>query len=638
MCGITGFIDFKFSGDSEILNEMNGTLQHRGPDSEGALILNEKPAQIALGHRRLSIIDLSECGNQPMVDESKNFFIVFNGEVYNYKEIKKELLSLGVTFFSNSDTEVILKSYIIWGVKAVDKFIGMFAFVIYDKIKNKVVFFRDRAGVKPFYYFLSDNLILFGSELKALMAHPSFRKKISDDSLALFFRRGWIAAPYTIFDSTFKLKPGHYIEIDLINRKSKEYCYWNVHDFYNSSELNLSFEEAKEQLHELLKSAFEYRMVADTEVGIFLSGGFDSSLATAILQTNRTKKINTFSIGFEEEKFNEAPYAKAVAEHLQTNHHELICTAKDALELIPRLPYFYDEPFADSSAIPTMLVSSLASSKVKVALSADGGDEVFGGYSRYYDKLSDFNKVQSIPGILKKPLSQLLSISLKTFTNKNPQYKIRLEKLKKTLTHTVSADLFRYRSEPIYYSDTEIRKLLKKKNIDLSATSFYDDIQLRNTLDPALLMMALEYKTTLVDDLLVKVDRATMAYSIEGREPFLDHRLVEFAARLNSNFHYRNKTPKSLLREICYEYIPKSLMDRPKKGFAIPTNKWLRNELKEMVMELSEISFLKNQNIFNPKECRNSIDNYYRGYDTNGERIWFFLMFQMWYNKWINTN
>lgn len=635
MCGITGFIDYKFSGNSEILNKMNSTLQHRGPDSADSIILNEKQAQIGLGHRRLSIIDLSACGNQPMTDESKNFFIVFNGEIYNYKEIKQELRSLGVTFFSNSDTEVILKSYIHWGIKAVDKFIGMFAFTIYDKIKNKVIFCRDRAGVKPFYYFFSDNLILFGSELKALMAHSSFRKTINYDSLGLFFRRGWIAAPYTIFDSTFKLKPGHYIEIDLISRQTKEHCYWNVHDYYNGDELNLSFEEAKEHLHELLKSACEYRMVADTEVGIFLSGGFDSSLTTAILQSSRTKRINTFSIGFEEEKFNEAPYAKAVAEHLQTNHHELICSVNDALEIIPELPYYYDEPFADSSAIPTMLVSRLASSKVKVALSADGGDEVFGGYPRYYDKLNDFHKVQSVPGILRKPLSQLLSIPLKISSNKNPQYKIRLEKLIKTLTYEARADLFRYRSEPIYYSDTEIKKLFKKKSIDLSAKSYYDDIQLEETLDPAMLMMALEYKTTLVDDLLVKVDRATMAYSLEGREPFLDHRLVEFAATLNSSFHYRNKSTKSLLREICYEYIPKSMMDRPKKGFAIPTNQWLHIELKEMVMEFSQISFIKRQNIFVPKVLRNIIDNYYKGYDTNGERIWFFLMFQMWYNRWI---
>jgi len=638
MCGITGFIDYKFSSNFEILNKMNNTLQHRGPDSAGSDILETKQAQIGLGHRRLSIIDLSVCGNQPMSDESGNFFIVFNGEIYNYKEIKKELQSVGETFFSSSDTEVILKSYIQWGIKAVDKFIGMFAFVIYDKIKNKVIFCRDRAGVKPFYYYVSDSLILFASEFKALMAHPSFKKTLNYDSLALFFRRGWIAAPYTIFDSTFKLKPGHYMEIDLISRKSKEHCYWNVHDYYNSNELNLSFQEAKEQLHQLLKSACEYRMVADTEVGIFLSGGFDSSLATAILQTGRTKRINTFSIGFEEEKFNEAPYAKAVAEHLKTDHHELICSAKDALELIQELPYYYDEPFADSSAIPTMLVSRLASSKVKVALSADGGDEVFGGYPRYYDKLDDFDKVQSVPGILRKPLSHLLSIPLKISTNKNPQYKIRLEKLIKTLNHEVRADLFRYRSEPIYYSDTEIKKLLKKKDIDLSAKSFYDDIQLRETLDPAMLMMALEYKTTLVDDLLVKVDRATMAYSLEGREPFLDHRLVEFAARLNSNFHYRNKSTKSLLREICYEYIPKSIMDRPKKGFAIPTNEWLHRELKEMVMEFSEISFLKKQNIFDTNVLKIIIDNYYKGYDTNGERIWFFLMFQMWYSRWINNN
>lgn len=635
MCGITGFIDYKCSGNSEILNKMNNTLQHRGPDSAGSIILAGKQAQIGLGHRRLSIIDLSICGNQPMADESENFFIVFNGEIYNYKEIKKELQSAGETFFSSSDTEVILKSYIRWGMKAVDKLIGMFAFVIYDKIKNKVTFCRDRAGVKPFYYFVSDNLILFGSELKALMAHPSFRKTINYDSLGLFFRRGWIAAPYTIFDSTSKLKPGHYIEIDLISRKRKEHCYWNVHDYYNDHELDLSFEEAKEQLHELLKSACEYRMIADTEVGIFLSGGFDSSLATAILQTSRTKRINTFSIGFEEEKFNEAPYAKAVAQHLKTNHHELVCSANDALELIPELPDFYDEPFADSSAIPTMLVSRLASSKVKVALSADGGDEVFGGYPRYYNKLDDFYKVQSVPDILRKPLSQLLSLPLKISTNKNPQYKIRLEKLKKILVHQARADLFRYRSEPIHYSDIEIKKLIKKKNIDLSRRSFYDDIQLRETLDPAMLMMALEYKTTLVDDLLVKVDRATMAFSLEGREPFLDHRLVEFAARLNSKFHYRNKSAKSLLREICFEYVPKNIMERPKKGFAIPTDKWLHNELKEMVMEFSEISFIKKQNIFDTDVLRNIIGNYYKGYDTNGERIWFFLMFQLWYNRWI---
>lgn len=634
MCGIAGFIDFSSKSSLDILNKMTNTLIHRGPDNVGVVIANNQ-YQIGLGHRRLSIIDLSDCGSQPMSDETGNYTIVFNGEIYNFKEIKTELQSLGCRFHSTSDTEVVLNAYIKWGIKAVEKFIGMFAFTIYDETNNQVIFCRDRAGVKPFYYAIMPDIILFGSELKSLMAHPSFEKKIDYSSLGSFLRRGWIAAPYSIFESTFKLKPGHYLEINLNNRHYKEYCYWDVHDFYRMEELEISFDEAKEQLHELLKSACEYRMVADTEVGIFLSGGFDSSTVAAILQKNRTKKLNTFSIGFEEEQFNEAPYAKAVAAHLGTNHHELICSANDALELIPDLPFNYDEPFADSSAIPTMLVSKLASSKVKVCLSADGGDEVFGGYPRYYTKLSDFDKVKSIPGFLKKPLSGLLGMSMNLMQGKNPHQKVRIEKLLSILEHKDQSQIFRYRSEPIHFSNNEIAKLLKKKNLDLSLKTFYDEIQLRAGIDPAMFMMALEYKTTMVDDILVKVDRATMAYSLEGREPLLDHRLVEFAARLNRNFHYKNNSTKSLLKEICYEYIPRQLMDRPKKGFAIPTNKWLHNELKDMVMEYSGKSYLKNQNIFDVDQCLKMTNNYYKGYDKNGERIWFFLVFQAWYNKWM---
>jgi len=615
---------------------MTNTLFHRGPDNEGTVIING-PYQIGLGHRRLSIIDLSNCGNQPMHDETGNYTIIFNGEIYNFQEIKIELQSIGFKFHSTSDTEVVLKAYMKWGMEAVQKFIGMFAFTIYDKIKNKVIFCRDRAGVKPFYYSILPDIILFGSELKSLMAHPSFQKKIDINSLSSFFRRGWIAAPYSVFESTFKLKPGHYLEINLKNRKYKEYCYWDVHSFYNMDELKISFDQAKEQLHDLLRSACEYRMVADTEVGIFLSGGFDSSTVAAILQMNRSQKLNTFSIGFEDEQFNEAPYAKAVAAHLGTNHHELICTANDALGIIPNLPFNYDEPFADSSAIPTMLVSKLASSKVKVCLSADGGDEIFGGYPRYYSKLNDFHKVKGIPVFFKQALGNLLALLINFRQSKNPQQKIRAEKLLSILKHRDHSQIFRYRSEPIHFSNHEISKLLKEKNLDLSLKTFYDDVHVRDGIDPAMFMMASEYKTTMVDDILVKVDRATMAYSLEGREPLLDHRLVEFAARLNRNFHYKNNSPKSLLKEICYKYIPRQLMDRPKKGFAIPTNKWLHNELKDMVMEYSRESYLKNQNIFDEIRCRQMIHNYYRGYDKNGERIWFFLMFQTWFNKWMHT-
>jgi asparagine synthase (glutamine-hydrolysing) len=635
MCGISGFIDYKFSGNEGILNKMNNTLKHRGPDNAGAIILPLKQCQIGLAHRRLSIIDLSSCGNQPMTDKTGKYTIIFNGEIYNFSEIKKELQLSGTVFHSTSDTEVILESYIKWGIKSVDKFIGMFAFVIYDGEKDKVILCRDRTGVKPLYYFITADIILFGSELKALIAHPSFQKNIDFNSLASFLRHGWIAAPYTIFKSTFKLKPGHYFEINLNNRDVKENCYWNVHDFYNKEPLIISFNEAKEHLHKLLKSACEYRMVADTEVGIFLSGGFDSSTVAAILQKNRIKKINTFSIGFEEEQFNEAPYAKAVAAHLKTNHHELICKADDALELISELPYYYDEPFADSSAIPTMLVSRLAASKVKVALSADGGDEIFGGYPRYYHGLKDFIKVKRIPDFLRNPLSQLLWFPMNLITSRNPLYQVRLEKLKKSLKYNKQSEIFRYRSEPINYSDKEIRGLLKKENVDLPLKTFYDEIGELNSDDPAMVMMALEYKTTLVDDVLVKVDRATMAYSLEGREPFLDHRLVEFSARFNSRYHYKNNNTKSLLREICYEYIPQRLMDRPKKGFAIPTDKWLHNQLRGVVMELSADNFIKEQGIFQRIACKRLINNYYKGFDKNGERIWFFLMFQLWYKKWI---
>ena len=634
MCGITGFIDYSSNSNLEILRKMTDTLQHRGPDNSGTVLMNDQ-YQIALGHRRLSIIDLSTCGSQPMTDETGNYTIVFNGEVYNFKEIKTELQTLGFKFRSTSDTEVVLSAYIKWGTGAVEKFIGMFAFTIYDKINNKVIFCRDRTGVKPFYYAVLHDIILFGSELKSLMEHPSFQKKIDFNSLGSFFRRGWIAAPHTIFESTYKLKPGHYLEIDLNSKKFVENCYWDVHDFYRMDELEMSFDEAKEHVHGLLKSACEYRMIADTEVGIFLSGGFDSSMVAAILQNGRTKKLNTFCIGFDEDRFNEAPYAKAIAAHLGTNHHEVICTADDALKLIPDLPFYYDEPFADSSAIPTMLVSKLASSKVKVCLSADGGDEVFGGYSKYYEKLADFEKVKSIPVFFKKPLFNFLNVLSNSVNSKDPLYQIRVEKLQSVLGHKEVNQMYRYRSEPIHFSNKEIGKLFKEKEIDLSIKTFYDNIEFRKGIDPAMFMMGVDYKTTLVDDILVKVDRATMAYSLEGREPLLDHRLIEFSARLNRNFHYKNGQSKSLLKEICYEYIPKNLIDRPKKGFSIPTDVWLKKDLKDLVMECADKQFLKEQNIFNVEYCLKFIENYYKGFDKNGERIWFFLMFQMWYKKWM---
>jgi asparagine synthase (glutamine-hydrolysing) len=635
MCGLAGFINYKGDYDEDILVKMRDALIHRGPDDAGHQIFNDGHASVGLAHRRLSIIDLSTSGRQPMTDESGNFCIIFNGEIYNHKEIRIKLEGIGHKFHSFCDTEVILRSYIQWGIKAVDLFIGMFAFVIYDRKQNKVIFCRDRVGVKPLYYSIYPELILFGSELKSLMAHPGFKREIDNGSLELFFKHAWIGAPHSIFTNTFKVKAGHYITINLNTKKVDEHCYWDVDDYYNQTKLNFSFDEAKERLHLLLKSACEYRMVSDTEVGIFLSGGIDSSTVAAILQSDRTDKINTFSIGFQEEEFNEAPYAKAVAKFLGTNHHETFCTIQDALEIIPRLPFFYDEPFADSSAIPTMLVSKLASSKVKVSLSADGGDEVFGGYPRYYYKLDDFNRVKRIPYILRNPLAGILKLSLNFNATRNPLHQVRLEKLYKTLSAKQSVQMFRYRSEPLHFSEREISKLLLHSNTRSFNTTFYDSRNLNNSMDPSMFMMALEYKTILSDDLLTKVDRATMSYSLEGREPLLDHRLVEFSSRLPAQFHYNDKKMKFLLREICYEYLPQNIMDRPKKGFAIPTDKWLHNELKEMILDFSSPKFIKKQNLFNFTQVETMVSNYYKGFDHNGERLWIFLMFQNWYDQWM---
>ncbi len=349
MCGIAGFCDFSKKSSNDILKSMTDVLHHRGPDDSGYFWDESEYSQIALGHRRLSILDLSAHGHQPMSFEHLD--IVFNGEVYNFKEIKKELLELGYDFYSDSDTEVILKSYHQWGIKAVDRFNGMFAITIYDKKTNQLIFIRDRAGVKPFYYYKKDSLILFSSELKSFHKHPNFQKEINKSSLSLYLQFGYIPEPHSIFKNCYKLRAGHYVEIDLKSQNFKEIKYWDVVDFYNKPKLDISQNEAIERTEELLKSSFEYRMVSDVPVGVFLSGGYDSSVVTAILQSGRSEKLNTFTIGFKEKGFDEAPYAKEVAKYLGTNHTEYYCTQKDALEIIPKLCELYDEPFGDSSAI-----------------------------------------------------------------------------------------------------------------------------------------------------------------------------------------------------------------------------------------------------------------------------------------------
>ena len=637
MCGFAGYIDFGFKTEGSVLKKMTDSLIHRGPDDGGYVTWNNgNICKIGFGHRRLSILDLSSNGHQPMYNADKSLAIVLNGEIYNFREIKKELETVyNHSFVSSSDTEVVLHAYMLWGVKAVQKFIGMFSFVIYDINKNQILLFRDRAGVKPLYYYWNQSdLFLFGSELKAFHEHPSFIREIEMKAVAQFLQRSWIAAPHTIFRNTFKVKPGHFIVFDLNKKQISETNYWDVINFYNKPTLSISEQEASEEVEKLLVSACEYRMVSDVPVGVFLSGGYDSSAVAAILQTNRTEKLKTFTIGFEDAKYNEATHAKKVAEYLGTDHTEKYCSYKEAIDLIERIPFYYDEPFADSSALPTMLVSKLAVEHVKVSLSADGGDEIFAGYGRYTTKIEDFMLFAKIP----YPLNKLLSIPFGgaeyvSRSLNNPFFQYKLEKIKKVLETRNPLDRFRYRIEPRNFTSVELKRLLKGHLIP--SKTFYDDLNLlRPDIDYVNALMAIEFKTTLVDDMLVKVDRASMSYALEGREPMLDHRLVEFGAQLPAAYKIKHGVQKKILKNLVHKYIPKEIMERPKMGFGIPTTEWLSAELKPLVLFHLSTEQINKFGILNATYVQILLNDFFAGKEVNPERIWILLMLQMWLEKW----
>ncbi len=636
MCGISGFTDFNKGTDQAALEKMNRMLGHRGPDGEGYALYDHPNARIGLAQRRLSIIDLSEGGKQPKSFGSLH--LTFNGEIYNYVEIKDRLIQKGHEFDSHSDSEVILHAWAEWGSAALQLFIGMFALVLYDETNQKVFACRDRAGVKPLFYFWKNGLFLFGSELKALLQHPAFTKEINIDAAAAFMQYGYVPAPHCIFKDTYKLKPGHFLELDLRDRSTREKQYWNVYDAYNKPNLKISLPDAITETEKLLTSAFQYRMVSDVPVGVFLSGGYDSSCVTALLQANNTEKIKTFTIGVPDAGLNEAPFAKEIAKHLGTDHTEYYCTQKEAIEIVPQLPYFYDEPFADSSAIPTSLVSRIAREKVTVALSADAGDEIFAGYNRYDYMLKYGRKLQMIPGFMRKGATALMNAvpadSIPVL-NKTYLFHSRYEKLKSLLKDPSEKGFFKAMSR--HLDEKSIGNLFKQKISDLPTA--FDSTEL-NGVNHSILtyMMAIDYQTYLVDDILQKVDRATMSVSLEGREPFLDQRVIEWAAQLPMEYKYNKGNKKFIIKEIVHKYIPKEIMDRPKMGFGIPIANWLQNDLKPFVDRYFDEAFIKKQDIFNNDEMQRIKRLFYHGKKESAEKIWFLLMFQMWYDKWMNNN
>lgn len=635
MCGIAGFIDFHKKSTTSNIQSMIEPLNHRGPDGEGVSLFKSKNAIIGFGHKRLSIIDLSQAGKQPMA--LNHLHITYNGEIYNYQEIKNELLELGHHFNGESDTEMILHAYTEWGIKAVERFIGMFAIALFDEKKQEVVFIRDRAGVKPLFYYQKNDLILFSSELKSFHEHPEFEKKLDLNAVAAYMQYGNVPTPHCIFKNCGKIKPGHYLKINLEKKSPQEIQYWNVYDFYNQPKLNLSFPEAKIQTKELLKSAFNYRMVADVPVGVFLSGGYDSTTVSSLIQAESTARLKTFTIGVPDIGLNEAPYARDIAKHLDTDHTEINCTEQEAIEMIKDLPFFYDEPFADSSAIPTTLVSKAARKDVTVALSADGGDEIFGGYNRY-DFMHRYGKtLNSIPKAVRKILVGAMgNISSEKIPVLKDKYNFhnRYEKLKTVLNDPSEKEIMLSLSQQ--FNDEQMKSVMKSEFTSLP-TMFQSKEMLEDFKSPLSYMMAIDFQTYMLDDILQKVDRATMTNSLEGREPMLDHRILEFAAQLPDEYKYQNGIKKRILREITHDYIPKELLDRPKMGFAIPIAKWLKNELRDHVEEYLNEDRIEKQGIFNWEFITKLKMDFYKGRKEYDSKLWYFLMFQMWYERWMEN-
>lgn len=634
MCGIAGFIDFSKSTSREDLMRMTDTMYHRGPDGSNYEVLDLPAARIGLGHRRLSIIDLSEHGTQPM--QFDDLWITFNGEMYNYAEIKAELVALGHSFHGDSDTEVILHAYREWGIRCIDRFIGMFAIVLIDLKENRVYFLRDRVGVKPLFLYRKGDLLLFASELKAFHEHPGFEKSINRDAVSAYMQYGNVPTPHCIFDHCEKVRPGHYISLDFSNGSYEQTQYWNVYDAYNADKSTDDYSTAKDKVKSLLTSAFDYRMVADVPVGVFLSGGFDSTCVTSILQSERTEKLKTFTIGVPDIGLNEAPYAKDIAERLGTDHNEFECTEKEVFEHIEDLPFYYDEPFADSSAIPTTLVSKMAREQVTVALSADGGDEIFAGYNRY-DYLSRYGKkLNRIPGFVRHSTVGMMNLipsgKIPVLRNKY-NFHNRYEKLKQVLRNPSNTEIMLSLSQQ--FTDKQMQQIMRHDITALETSYLSNELDMSKN-SPLSYMMAIDFQTYLVDDIMQKVDRATMSVSLEGREPFLDHRIIEYVATLPDAYKYQDGVKKRLLRDIVHDYLPPELMDRPKMGFAIPIAQWLQTDLKDMVHDYVNQQKIESQGLFEWNEISAILTAFYNGKKEYDMKLWYILMFQMWYEKWGN--
>jgi asparagine synthase (glutamine-hydrolysing) len=646
MCGISGFLDTSHSlGNHELeatVMEMVNTLHHRGPDASGAWA--DAAAGIALGHRRLAIVDLSPQGHQPMRSICGRYVISFNGEVYNFKVLRHELESAGYYFRGHSDTEVMLACISQWGIlPAVKRFNGMFAFALWDRRERKLYLVRDRLGEKPLYYGWMGETFLFGSELKTLRAHPDFTAELNRDSLALYLRHQYVPAPYSIYKSIFKVKPGMIVTINASEgSKSPEFTtYWSARvaaEQGGAKPFIGSAQEAIVHLDELLRDAVKLRMEADVPLGAFLSGGLDSSTIVAMMQAQSQRPVQTFTLGFYESAYNEAEDAKAFAQRLGTAHTELYVRPEQAMAVIPRLPTLYDEPFSDSSQIPTFLISELARRDVTVSLSGDGGDELFAGYSRYFLGLKVWQTIGRMPlglrGLAARCLTMLSPTSWETiYRGLDPLLPKKLKQRNVIEKVYKLAEVLRTERQETLYLDL-VSHWKAPASIVFNAseppTVFSDPAQWANCADFAQQMMYLDTVTYLPDDILVKVDRASMGVSLEARVPFLDHRVFEFAWQLPLSMKIRNSQGKWLLRQLLHRYVPKALVERPKMGFAVPLDTWLRGPLREWAENLLDEKQLRDQGYFDPHPIREVWTEHLSGRKDWQYHLWDVLMFQAW--------
>jgi asparagine synthase (glutamine-hydrolysing) len=652
MCGFAGFLapaGFSSSVGAEIGQQMGRAILHRGPDDGG--LWQDHEAGVLLSHRRLAILDLSAAGHQPMASASGHYMIAFNGEIYNHLIIRRQLESAGkaAEWRGHSDTETLLAAIDAWGLeKTLQEAVGMFAIALWDREARKLTLARDRMGEKPLYYGWqgsgSQRMFLFGSELKALKAHPQFSAEIDRGALALQMRHNYIPAPHSIYRGISKLRPGHMLELDARSEQTlHSRPFWSLDDVARHGRATPfagSDADAVAALDKVLHEAIGQQMLADVPLGAFLSGGIDSSAVVGIMQAISSRPVKTFTIGFSEEGMNEAVFAKDVARHLGTEHTELYVTPGMAMDVIPRLADLYDEPFSDSSQIPTFLVSQLARSHVTVSLSGDAGDELFGGYTRYKLASRLWNSLERIPlplrslaggGIRALPVSgwnaagkPILALAGRNLGNVGD----RAHKFAGLLAERDRMQVYRrmisHWDEPaqLVLDASESSNYFSQRGADAANSDYYDE------------MMLADMHTYLPDDILVKVDRAAMGVSLETRVPFLDHRVVEFAASVPLHMKVRDGQGKWLLRQVLYKYVPKAMIERPKMGFGVPIDAWLRGPLREWADSLLDERRLQNEGYFDARAVRAKWQEHQSGSRNWQYHLWDILMFQSWLDRW----